>query len=194
VNLTYICVNLYLFVSVFIRLYPSNHRPLQCQQRTETAQPFSGEDGWFWIRHKIFGPSSSVCIATDYGLDGPGSNPGDEIFRPSRSALGPTQPPVKGYRVFPGGKVWLGRATDHSPLLVPRSWKSRAITLLSLRAFVAYKRVKNYPHRIVNISGGIEAGVMETSYDIYKGRNETKKGMERCLYLSSRRLWSSRRY
>ena len=32
----------------------------------------------------------------DYGLDGPGSNPvGDEIFRPSRPALGPTQPPVK---------------------------------------------------------------------------------------------------
>ena len=40
-------------------------------------------------------PGSSVGIATDYGLDGPGSNPGgDEIFRPSRPALGPTQPPV----------------------------------------------------------------------------------------------------
>jgi len=39
---------------------------------------------------------SSVGIATNYGLDGPGSNPGwDEIFRPSRPALGPTQPPVK---------------------------------------------------------------------------------------------------
>ena len=42
------------------------------------------------------GPGSSVGIARDYGLDGPGSNPGgDEIFRPSRLALGPTQPPVK---------------------------------------------------------------------------------------------------
>jgi len=39
---------------------------------------------------------SSVGIVTDYELDGPGSNPGgDEIFRPSRPALGPTQPPVK---------------------------------------------------------------------------------------------------
>ena len=39
------------------------------------------------------GPGSSVGIATDYGLDGPGSNPGgDEFFR---LALGPTQPPVK---------------------------------------------------------------------------------------------------
>ena len=29
------------------------------------------------------GPGSSVGIATDYGLDGPGSSPGgDEIFRP----------------------------------------------------------------------------------------------------------------
>jgi len=42
------------------------------------------------------GPGSSVGIATDYGLDGPGSNPGgDEIFRPSRSALGSNQPSVK---------------------------------------------------------------------------------------------------
>ena len=39
---------------------------------------------------------SSVGVATDYGLDGPGSNTGgDEIFRLSRKALGPTQPPVK---------------------------------------------------------------------------------------------------
>ena len=42
------------------------------------------------------GPGSSVGIVTDYGLDGPGLNPsGGEIFRPSRPALGPTQPPVK---------------------------------------------------------------------------------------------------
>jgi len=44
----------------------------------------------------ISGPGSSVGIATDYRLDGLGSNPGgDEIFRPSRPALGPTQPPVQ---------------------------------------------------------------------------------------------------
>jgi len=42
------------------------------------------------------GPSSSVGIATDYGLEGPGSNPGgDEIFHRSRPTLGPTQPPVQ---------------------------------------------------------------------------------------------------
>jgi len=42
------------------------------------------------------GPGSSVGIATDYGLGILGSNSGgDEIFRPSRPALGPTQPPVQ---------------------------------------------------------------------------------------------------
>jgi len=42
------------------------------------------------------GRGSPVGIATDYRLDGPGSKPGrDEIFCPSRPALGPTQPPVK---------------------------------------------------------------------------------------------------
>jgi len=46
-----------------------------------------------YIFHHI--PGSSVGIATDYGLDCLGSNPGgNETFRPSRPALGPTKPPV----------------------------------------------------------------------------------------------------
>ena len=60
------------------------------------------------------GPGSSVGIVTGYGLDGPNPS-GDEIFRSVRLALGPTQPPVKRYRVFPEGEVWPGRAADHSP-------------------------------------------------------------------------------
>ena len=64
----------------------------------------------------ISGPGSSVGIGTDYGLDGPGSKPGgDEIFRPSRPALGPPSLLQNGYRVFPGGKVRPGRAADHLP-------------------------------------------------------------------------------
>ena len=60
-------------------------------------------------------PGSSVGIATDYGPDGPGSNPGgDEIFHPSRPALRPTQPSVNGYRDFPGSRVRPGRGADHS--------------------------------------------------------------------------------
>ena len=63
------------------------------------------------------GPGSSVCIETDYGLDSPGSNlGGDEIFRPSRPALGNIQPPVKWVLGLSRGKVRLGRAADHSPL------------------------------------------------------------------------------
>jgi len=43
------------------------------------------------LTHLCSGPGSSVGIATDYGMDGLGSNPGaDEIFRPSRLALWPT--------------------------------------------------------------------------------------------------------
>ena len=51
----------------------------------------------FWLSYCVLGGSgSSVGIGTDYGLEGPGSNPcGDEIFCPSRPALGPTQPSVK---------------------------------------------------------------------------------------------------
>jgi hypothetical protein len=42
--------------------------------------------------HVIYrGLGSSVGKAIDHGLDGPGSNPGgDQIFRPSRLAIGPT--------------------------------------------------------------------------------------------------------
>ena len=50
---------------------------------------------WSFIR-VLLGSGSSVGIATDYELDGPGSNPGgDEIFHPSRPALWSIQPPVK---------------------------------------------------------------------------------------------------
>ena len=53
---------------------------------------------------QMCGPGSSVVIATDYGLDSPGSNPGgDEIFRPCRPALGTTQPPVERVPGLSGG-------------------------------------------------------------------------------------------
>jgi len=50
----------------------------------------------FSFHMEINGPGSTVGISTDYGLNGPGSNHGgDEIFRPSWPALGPTPPPVR---------------------------------------------------------------------------------------------------
>jgi len=62
------------------------------------------------------GPGSSVGIATDYGLEGPGSNPDGTRFsaRPDRPWDLPSLM-YNGYRVFPGGKVRPGRAADHSP-------------------------------------------------------------------------------
>ena len=89
------------------------------------------------IYHFTFhcGPGSSVGIATGYGLDGPGSNPGgDELFFPSRPALGPTQPLAKWVPGLFRGKERPGCDADPSPLLVPWSRKSTAIPLLLLWA------------------------------------------------------------
>jgi hypothetical protein len=61
----------------------------------------------------VGGPGSSVGIATDYGLDGPGieSRRGRDFSHTSRPALGPTQPPVQW---VPGVKQ-PGRCADHPP-------------------------------------------------------------------------------
>ena len=98
---------------------PQNPKP-PCMWSVELSVIFS------LIYTFICGPGSSVGIATDYGLEGPGSNTGGARFYvcPDQ-AWGPPRLLSNGYRVFPGGKVRPGRAAD--PLLVPRSWKSRAI-------------------------------------------------------------------
>ena len=81
------------------------------------------------------GPGSSVGIATDYVLNGPGiESRWGEIFRRADRPLGPPSLLYNGYRVFPGGKERPRRAAGHSPLLVPQSWKSRAISLPTLWA------------------------------------------------------------
>ena len=82
------------------------------------------------------GPGSSVGIATDYGLDGPRiESRWGEIFRtcPDRP-WGPPSLLYNGYRVFSRVKYGRGVLLTTHPLLVPRSWKSRAILLPTLWA------------------------------------------------------------
>jgi hypothetical protein len=68
-----------------------------------------------FVRLCMSGPGTSVGIATDYGLDGPDiESRWGEIFRYPDWPWGPPSLLYNGYRVFPGGKVRLGRAVDHS--------------------------------------------------------------------------------
>jgi len=79
------------------------------------------------------GPGSSVSIAADYGLDAPGSNPGRRDFLPVHT--GPGAHPASctmGTGSFPGVKSGRGVLLTTQPLLVPWSWKSRAIPLPTL--------------------------------------------------------------
>jgi hypothetical protein len=68
------------------------------------------------ILHKR-GLGSSVGIATDYGLDSMWiESQWGQDFLPVQ--IGPVANPASytmGTRSFPGGKVWLGHAADHSP-------------------------------------------------------------------------------
>ena len=75
---------------------------------------------------------SSVGIATDYGLDCPGSNPGrDEIFRPFQTGPGAHQAFCKmGTGSFPGVKCGRGVLLTTHPLLMSRSWNSRVLPTL----------------------------------------------------------------
>jgi len=89
-----------------------------------------------WVNNKNE-PGSVVFISTDYGLGGAGSNSVDGRDFPhlSRPVLGPSQSPVQCVPGLPPGVIidWGVTLTPH-PLLVPWSWKSRAIRHLPLWA------------------------------------------------------------
>ena len=92
------------------------------------------------------GPGSIVGIVTAYGLDGPGIESRWEARFSAPVQTGPEAHRASckmGTGSFPGDKVEPGRDANPSP---PSSAevknKSRAIPLLSLRAFVSYERAK----------------------------------------------------
>jgi len=82
------------------------------------------------------GPGSSVGIAIDYGLDGPGSNPGGgRDFPPVQTCPGAHPDSCKmGAGSFPGIKSGRGVLLTTHPLLVPQTWKSRVVPLPTLWA------------------------------------------------------------
>ena len=85
-------------------------------------------------------------MTTDYGLDSPRSNPrGEEIFPPVQTD--PDAHPASckmGIGSFPGVKCGRGVLLTTLPLLVPRSWKSRAIPLRTLWATTGLYRENFY--------------------------------------------------
>ena len=89
---------------------------------------------WIWKSCNHYdggGPGSSVGIATNYGLDGPGmESRWGRDFPPVQ--IGPGAHPASctmGTRSFLGVNCGRGVLLTNHPLLAPRSWKSRAIPL-----------------------------------------------------------------
>jgi hypothetical protein len=96
-----------LFFFMVLKSLPMKLKYL-AQKRNWHAHSVSNFLGPFYdVLYSYVGPGSSVGIATDYGLDGPGieSRWGRDFSHLSRLALESTQPPVQWVRVFPGGKA-----------------------------------------------------------------------------------------
>ena len=93
------------------------------------------------------GPGSSVGIATDCGMGRSGIEyRWERDFPPVQTGPGAHQASCKmGTTSFTGVSCGRGVLLTTHPLLVPRSWKSRAIPILTLRAFVPYKKSVNLP-------------------------------------------------
>ena len=109
---------------------------------------------WFPVlTYRMGGSGSSVCITTDYGLDGPGieSRCGEILRRPHR-LWGHPASCTMGTGSFPGVESGRGVTLIRHPLLVPRSKNRLELYLYSpLRAFVAYKKGETYlTYRIDN--------------------------------------------
>jgi len=104
-------------------------------QLTLKYRPMLPQNLLFWCVCIIFGPGSIVSTATGYWLDGSGieSRLGARFSAPVQT--GPGAHPsfcTMGTGSFPEVKSGRGVTLTPHPLLVPWSWKSRALSLLSL--------------------------------------------------------------
>ena len=81
---------------------------------------------------------SVVCLATCYGLDGPGieSRLGRGFPLPSRPALGPTQPSVLWVPGLFVGEKQPGRGVDHPPHPAPMLNKEYSNTSTPLWEYI----------------------------------------------------------
>ena len=112
---------------------PGNY-PEESIQHTEHGESLKSRITLEFVQEIILiiyvycGTSSSVSIATDYGLDGPGiESRWGRDFPPAQ--IGPGAHPASwtmGTGSFPGVKCGRGVLLTTHRLLEPRSWKSRA--------------------------------------------------------------------
>ena len=82
--------------------------------------------------NEVCGPGSSVGIVTGYGLDGLGIECRWEAIFSAPVQTGPGAHPASctmGTESFPEVKCGRGVLLTTHPLLLPKSWKSRAIPL-----------------------------------------------------------------
>ena len=115
------------------------------------------------------GPGSLVGIATDYGLDGSGiESRWGRDFPPVQTNPGAhTACCTMGTESFLGVKYGRGVTMTTHPLLVPQSWKSGVIPLLTLWATTG--PVTGTLYRLFLISIVFEKSVLEFSLLCFQG-------------------------
>ena len=125
-------------MGVFVKCYPhwnriaSVHTYRQKDYTLPAVQPKWYSKFFVALQHKSV---SSVGIATGYGLEGPGIESlwGARFSAPVQTGSGAHPAScTKGTGSFPGVKNGRGVTLTPHPLLVPWSWKGRAIPLLPL--------------------------------------------------------------
>jgi hypothetical protein len=137
----------------------------------------------------------AVGIVIGYGLDGPGikSQLGRDFPHLSRRALGPNQPPVQWVPALsPGVKRGRDVTLSSHPLLVPWSWKGRAIPLLPYRPYDLYRASVpvqgcTLPYGLYRASVPVQGCILPTTctepHCLYKGALYLTTCTEpQCLY------------